>query len=346
MILFLLGSMLFASVLNNTCAYGEEVSLFHDVVDAAAGIQYLAALKSDGTVSLAKLSYSFEPGSEEEWTVNHINDGHHIPVDMDVLQSEVSEWRDIESIGIFRYMNSGGEDECEILVGLDKNGKLHLAGGFSPSLQEYCRDYILPDIQVDDWSDVISFSTCTRLLMGVRSDGRLYLTGCLIGGEKIAYLTENVLDALSVKMTWSSEGPHAVCLFQDGRLGMGDYDYKKDVWYIRYLAEDVQDFNVSQSIIVALHTDGTVSDSWWYSGGDKVFDWSDVAQVCADGASICVVKQNGDVFRVTPDGSEQFALEDIGFKDIKRIYTTHSGNTGYRYGILGLKNDGSVVIEL
>ena len=148
----------------------------------------------------------------------------------------------------------------------------------------------------------------------------------------------------SVKMASSNQGRKAVCLFRDGRLGVGEFDYEKDEQYIRYLAEDVQDFDVSPSIIVALHTDGTVSDSWWWGSDDKVFDWSDVAQVCADGAYICVVKQNGDVFRVTQDGSEQFALEDIGFKDIKHIYTNHCGNR--YYGILGLKNDGSVVTEL
>lgn len=339
--MFLLGSLLFASVMNNTRASGEEISLFHDVVDVAAGIQYLAALKSDGTVSLAKLSYSFEPGSEEEKLVDFANNEYRIPVDMGILQSEVSEWRDIESIEVFRFSDDAGYDQCEILVGLDKNGKLHLAGGFSPRSQEYYHDYVLSYFQVDDWSDVISFSTCRRLLMGVRSDGRLYLTGCIDGAENIESLAENASNALSVKLTWSNQGPFAACLFRDGRLGMGDYDYEKDEWYIRYLAEDVQDFDVSQSITVALHTDGTVSDSWWEN---KVFDWPDVAQVCAEGAYICVVKQNGDVFRVTPDGSEQFELLDIGFKDIKHIYTNHSGNR--MYGILGLKNDGSIVTEL
>ena len=335
--LFLLGSLLFASVMNNTCAYGEEMSLFHDVIDVAAGIQYLAVLKSDGTVSLAKINYSFEPGSEEAYIVDFANNEYRIPVDMDILQSEVSEWRDIESIGIFQYSDIGGRDQCEILVGLDKNGNLHLAKGFSLELQEQeYIDYNFPYLQAEDWSDVISFSSCSRLLIGVRSDGRLYLAGCIEGAEGIESLAEYASDAVSVKMASSNQGRKAVCLFRDGRLGVGEFDYEKDEQYIRYLAEDVQDFDVGQTFSAALHTDNTVSTL----GGNHVPNCFDVEQVCCVGYECYIVKQNGDVFFV--EGFEG-DLHKIGLEDIKRIYTNHNGNR--IYGILGVKNDGSVVTE-
>lgn len=315
--------------------YAED-TIFHDVVEVATGIQYLAVLKSDGTVSLAKINYSIESGSYEEYYVDFNNKEYRIPVDMDVLQSEVSGWRDIKSIEVFQFADSGWYDNCEILVGLDNSGKLHVAGGFSPETRDYYLEYIGPCIRTEDWSDVVSISTCFRLLIGVRSDGSLYFAGDSDGAEGIEYLAENASNVAFVKMASSSQGPGAVCLFRDGRLGAARYNIEKEEFSIEYDAEEVQAFDVGQSITAALHTDNTVS--FW---GNRVPNCFDVEQVCCVGWDAYVVKQNGDVFLVTIGYPNEFEVHETDLKDIKRIYTNHSGNR--IYGILGLKNDGSVV---
>ena len=315
----------------------SETTMFGNVVEVAAGIQYLAALKSDGTVSLAKINYSFEPGSEEEYIVDFANNEDRIPVDMDVLQSEVSEWSDIESIGIFGYADSAEYDDfCELLIGLDKNGNLHLAEGFSPESQAYYRDHILPYIQTDEWTDVVSFFPCGGVLMGVRTDGSLYITGDLLEREGIEFLAENASDVVSIKMARSAQGYGAACLFRDGRLGTVDYNYEiDDYFFLYYLAEEVQDFDWSMSCYTVLFNDGTVSYL-----SEHIPNCLDIVQICCAGCNAYLVNQNGDVFFVEGFEGE---LHKTGLEDIKRIYTNHSGNA--LYGILGLKNDGSVVTE-
>lgn len=340
LILILLGLLHFVSVMN-THAHAEGVSLFHDVVDVAAGIQYLAALKSDGTVSLAKIRYSFEPGSEEAYVADFKNNDCCIPVDMDVLQSEVSEWINIETIGIFIFSDDTGFEKCELLIGLDNNGKLHIARGLPPTISDDDRKHIISRTQVEDWSDVISFSTCGGLLVGVLADGSLYLTGCFEPADEVEFLVENASDAASVKMAWSAQGLNVGCLFQDGRLGTGHYDIEKGEYYIDYIAGNVVDFDVGQSGIAALHVDGTVS--WW---GRYIPNCPDIKQACCFGLDTLIVKQDGTVSRVGPVYSDEITNEielcDTDLDNMKQLYTNHSGNI--MYGILGLKNDGSVIV--
>lgn len=340
----LIGCLLLAPMMN-TCTYAEETELFHDVVEVVAGIQYLAALKSDGTVSLAKINYSLEPGSEEEFYVDFTNSDFHIPVDMDVLQAEVSNWTNICQIGILPFSNSGGWDDCELLVGLDHNGKLHIAGGFAPEISDYCHETVYSYLQVGDWSDVVSFSTCRRLLLGVRADGHLLLAGLSQDYEGIEFLAENASDVASVKMAWSGQGPGVVCLFRDGRLGTASYDYDNDHFFINCLAEDVEDYDLGQSEFAVLHTDGTVS--CLSSSEYKIQNRTALKQICCVDYNIYVLRENGTVSWIEPFYSDELADEvefhDTDWGDIKRLYTNHCGNS--IYGILGLTNNGTVVTE-
>lgn len=337
---FLLVFMIFTPIMN-VSAHAEEEELFSNVVEVAAGIQYLAALKNDGTVSLARIKYLVEPGSEEEYLVDFTKSEHHIPVDMDVLQSEISEWKNICQIGILPFSNFGGTDDCELLVGLDHNGKVHVATGLSPETSDGFRDSLMSCFPVDDWSDVISFSTCRRLLMGVKADGSLLLAA-LSGSETIKYLAENASGVASVKMTWSNQGPGAVCLFRDGRLGAASYDYENNRLCINYYAEKVKDYDLSQCGFAVLLTNGTV-----LYNGHMIPKWSDIQQVCSAGETTYAVKKDGTVAWVGPVYSDESAdtidFHDTDLTNIKRLYTNHCGYS--IYGILGLTKDGAVVTE-
>lgn len=330
--LILIGILLFPFSVN-CCANAEDVLLFDDVVDVAAGIQYLAALKADGTVSLAKIVYPFEPGSNEAWTVDFENNEYRIPVDMDVLRSEVSTWENIKSIGILRFSMIAG-DECEILIGLDQDGKLHAAFGFPAEYMEYCSEYVVPCVQVDDWSDVVSFATCRRLLMGVRSDGSLYLTGCLVGASEIEYLVKNATGVASVQLAWSAQGAISACLFRDGRVGIPSYDYESRAESIKTYAENVLDYDRSMGNLAALQDNDTV-----IFGAESIPDCGGIKQVCCTGTDLNVVKQNGDVCFFNSDK----VFQETDLKNVKRLYTNHSGNVVY--GLLGLTNEGSVITE-
>ena len=328
--LSLTGFLLF-SLSVNSCAYAEEVLLFDDVVEVACGIQYLAALKSDGTVSLAKIAYSVEPGSYESWVVDYENNEDRIPVDMDVLWSEVSTWENIKSIGILILSDYGGRDRCEVLIGLDADGKVHAAFGFPAEYMEFC-SYIIPCVQVDDWSDVVSFSTCSRILMGVRSDGTLCLTGNLDGASEIEYLAEHATGVASVQLACSNMGPEVACLFKDGRVGLPVYEYGSREYSIRDYAVNVLDYDLSKANLAALQDNDTVVIS-----GESIPDCVGIKQVCCYGIFLYVVKQNGDVCSLDPDDG----FIDTDLKNEKRLYCTHSGNSAY--GILCLTNDGFVM---
>ena len=321
----ILAGFLLVPFSGNSYAYAEGTLLFDDVVEVAAGLQYLAALKADGTVSLAKIIYSPDLGRDEKWTVDFEYNDYRIPVDMDILRSEVSTWENIRSIGILPF--DFGNEGCEILIGLDMDGKIHVAYGFNTQFLE-------SDIQVADWSNVVSFATCRRLLMGVRSDGTLYLTGDPYGAPEIEYLAEHATGVASVQLAWSNMGLEAACLFQDGRLGLPDYEYGSRECSIRDYAVNVLDYDLSMSNLIALQDDDTIVVS-----GQSIPDCVGIKQVFCRGAYPYVVKQNGDVCTLDPD----VGFQETEFKNIDRLYCNHSGNAVY--GLLGLTNDGSVMAE-
>jgi len=330
--LILAGFLLFPFS-GNSCAYAENALLFDDVVEVACGIQYLAALKADGTVSLAKIIYSPELDTYEKSFVDFEDNDYRIPVDMDILRSEVSTWENIRSIGILPFDNFGHQN-CEILIGLDVDGKIHAAFGFPEIIMGFFSENNIFTVQMDDWSDVVSFATCRRLLMGVRSDGTLCLTGNLDGAQEIKVLAENATGVASVQLAWSSMGPTVACLFQDGRVGLPVYEYGNGEDYIEDYAVNVLEYDCSMSNLAALQDDDTIVIS-----GVSVPDCVGIKQVCCSGASLYVVIQNGDVCSLDPDKG----LQETDFKCIDRLYCNHSGDRVY--GLLGLTDNGSVVAE-
>ncbi|SES63815.1 RCC1 domain-containing protein [[Clostridium] polysaccharolyticum] len=135
-------------------SYQDEIASWKDVVDVMTGDTRIAALKRDGTVSVADYNKYYQ-------------------TENDYLFDETADWKDIVAI------SSGGDE----IAGLRSDGtvvvtttKIKNGIGHEIQMRDTYED-------VSDWEDIIAISKGLSTLLGLKRDGTVVASGYSENGQ-------------------------------------------------------------------------------------------------------------------------------------------------------------------
>jgi len=282
----------------------------HDVVSVAGGVNYTAALRSDGTV----VTVGASPGDVRGWTdivavaagnahvVGLKSDGTVVATGYNANgQTDVDSWTGVVAIAA-GYETTFGvtADGTVLFAGWDKYG---LSG-------------------VGAWTDIVSVAAALDHVVGLRSNGTVVARGVNWDGECDVSGWSNIVQI-------AAGDQHTLGLKSDGTVvAAGDQSRpytRVGTW------TGITQISAAVSSSVGLRADGTVL------GGQPFVDgpWTDIVMVSAGWSHTLGVRSDGTV---VASGENLYGECDTGlWADITRIAAGSSHTAG-------LRSDGTVVV--
>lgn len=195
-----------------------KLSEWTNIVSVSASSEFLAGLKEDGTVVIAKrrshYNYRIDVSEwkdivdisvGEQYVVGLRGDGTLTAQGIDGYgETDIDDWRDIVQI----------DTGWQHTVGLDKNGDIHIAGMYASELETKIED------NPEEWTDIVSIATGGS--SNSRTQGRGHIVGLRRDGTVVA-VGDNTYGQCNVS-TWTdivaiSAGDfHTVGLKADGTV--------------------------------------------------------------------------------------------------------------------------------
>lgn len=254
-----------------------ELARLQQATTISAGIRY-----STGIVSDNKIKYSG---------------------DYELLEEELSTWKDIISISL----------KGHLAIGLKQNGTVLVAGKIP--------DY--PDYYIDTstWEDIIAVSSGQQYIVGLRSDGTLVAQGHN-GDKQLDINGSEWSDIVAISCGWR----HTVGLDSNGKIHITGFQSEsqleniknnKDKWHDIVAVSAAGGSNESpghNAYTAALKQDGKVITTLPTEIQNRIDDWNDIIAISAGDFYLVGLNSKGDVFVEQIDNSIDLdnSINEIG----------------------------------
>ncbi len=199
---------------------------------------------------------------------------------------------------------------------------------------------------VNKWKNIVELSGGSMQILGVRSDGKLSLTGENYIINRVTMLAEKWKD---VDTVYAGNAEYIVGLKKDGSVLHGDFtqsNKKITAW------KDIVAVAAGTYCAFGLKSDGTVVSfvgtvPWDETKKDRVIDvsgWTNIVAIEAAGDHVVGLKSDGSIVIAGPLTQilERNHKDELAkFTDIVAISAEIAAD--YSYNVVGLKSDGTVV---